>query len=149
MPRQLYPPCVSNIIQMSVTQHELAFERESWVDRIMEVIQHVVWVVVVLSDPQLFIILCSIRQAWCHLLHTTMETTGRVISFHSQYLFDLSIKPRLCIVCGQCVYLHAHSHPHVLSMHHLFISLPLSCSHTPYLFLPAPSTSFFGFNIPR
>lgn len=33
--------CVSNIIGLSVTQHELALERERWVERNMEVIHHV------------------------------------------------------------------------------------------------------------
>lgn len=40
--RQLHLPCVSNIIQISVTKHELALEKGCWVDRIMEVIHHAV-----------------------------------------------------------------------------------------------------------
>lgn len=49
----------SNFIQTSVTQLVLAPVRERWVDGITRMIHHVL----VLCDPQLFIVRCSIKQA--------------------------------------------------------------------------------------
>lgn len=66
MQRQSYLFMVSYFTSMSWPLRE----RERWVDRVMRMIHHVV----VLCDPQLFIVRCSIKQAWRQLLLRTMQT---------------------------------------------------------------------------
>ena len=109
--------CVSIINQMSVTQHELALVRVHWLDRILEVIHHVLWVVVVLCCPPLR-----------HLLPSTVETTGLVISLQSRYLFDQSIKCKLCLSTDcTCVFACTLSSAYTLValLHHVYSFMPL------------------------
>lgn len=95
-----------------------------------------------MCGPPLFITLCPIRQAWCHLLPRTMATA----SVWSPAIHNISLIMSLsssrvslwivvlCLLSPSCTL-----------MHHLFVSLPLSLSlallrHI-YSFLPPPPLS--------
>ena len=94
------------------------------------------WEVVVLCDPRLFIIRCSIKQAWGQLLPCSRPAFSSPLRayFHSQHLLFFVF-----------AFFHLHLFPPV---HHLFVFVPLSCFPSPYLFLPAPSTSPFWIQYP-
>lgn len=80
----------------------------------------------------------SRHDAHCYSGPWKMLMTSYVIFLNSQHLFDCSIRPKLCIFIA-CIYAFAWMlSPTWTPLHHLFVSLPLSCFPPPYLFLLPP-----------
>lgn len=97
---------------------------------------------VVLFGPQLFIICCSIKQAWWHLLHWKMQTAHDStcnlplvpLFTHSISIFIVALCPRyVFFLYTTCVYLHSPSPMCTTFVSSLCLCASLMLSHTTFI----------------